>query len=557
MSARLNDLYERVSFGEAINNETYNKLEQDLVELGGLGGLNTELFYAIFEILPQHVEKSQSALRTTLFASDLISAGLRDTFGARCQMMLDLLALVVFVEGEMSQEEDEPIDFSGGELFARLLTLIKEYDRDLWLVSQTRQTPLEILGPQPAPNATRSLEPISSDDARTVTILEDAVAKAIRPQPFVDRPQSFVLTDLLLEIEGWISGQDEISAEDKAVYVQCDLLAQQNIDLARKFDRYQPPTAWALYVRGRLCLLRGENASAAFNFRKAAFNLAHGKPAGTLSDMSAGLVRMAEQNMFYNGLPRYYHHVLSLFESSRAFSQAAEFAGLALEALQAEPKLADSALRSELLSRAFIAELKTSNFTQAYNALVQFSDPALQKSSMTALLNAMLDPQSVACNDDGKLDALQQLPLSLYPRLSHHVNQHLEGLAKKQSLSRNGLQRSLHHSETDHLNILYALRVSQDDYRGAVSVLFDRLQVIRKTAGTRRDPQATGLRHAFLGLINAMSCAAPDEAYIRCRRQVRWKRGWPELGPETKTSDSDAGRSTTRLPATIGSLQSH
>lgn len=242
---------------------------------------------------------------------------------------------------------------------------------------------------------------------------------------------------------------------------------------------------------------------------------ANGRPSGPLHEMSAGLLSRMDADSFYNGIARYFQHVLALFESARAFAHAADFAHLALQALQPGQKEPTFAFKSEILSRLFTAELKCSRFPAAFTALAQFTDHALQKSAMIALVDAILSPASSTTGLVGGLKLIGLLPIGFHPHLSRHVDQHLSGLARKQK-SISGHQNRLWTSdiEVDHLKVLHAFRISQKDYRSAVTVLLDRLRLIKKSSQARNDPEATQIRHALLALINALSCVAPDEAYL-------------------------------------------
>ena len=81
-----------------------------------------------------------------------------------------------------------------------------------------------------------------------------------------------------------------------------------------------------------------------------------------------------QRDSFSEGLPRYYSHILSLFERVKAYSYVAEFARLGLRSLIGKE---DAALRTELLSRLFNASIQTSRFDEAYTALIRHSDNAL------------------------------------------------------------------------------------------------------------------------------------------------------------------------------------
>jgi hypothetical protein len=134
---------------------------------------------------------------------------------------------------------------------------------------------------------------------------------------------------------------------------------------------------------------------------------------------------------------------------------------------------------------------------------------------MITLIDAIISPTSSIMDLIGGLQVIETLPIGLHPQLARHVDQHLAALAKKQK-SIPGVQSQLWTSPNvvDYLKILHAFRVAQKDYRGAVAVLLDRLKLIKRSDEARNDPEATQLRQALLVLINALSCVAPDEAYL-------------------------------------------
>ncbi len=533
MPVRIIDFYERCNFSDAISNETYEQLVAALEHTGGLNGLSNELVFALLDTLPEKVQHSKSALRSTVFGSDFIIAGLQDTIMLGRQLTFDLLVLVVFLECEINQEENQMPELDAPELFSQLLSLLKEYEKNLWLISHMRQAPLELLGSDNASNAARRSADMSAENSTLVTILYDTLGKDIRPQPATDRPQSFCLTEIIEDVEAHLSGADDMRTEDGPVYIQCNLIAQQNIELATDFLRFQPKTAWSTYIKGRLSIARSDFDQAGFYFRKAAYSLGElcqnqsrlqaqsltmlgsGKAVGPLNEMSAGLLSMMDVECFHSGLPRYFQHVLALFETAKAFGHAVQFANLALQSLQPGQKEPRVAFKSEILSRLFTAELKCSRFSAAFTALAQFTDLALQRSSMVSLVDAIFSSTSANAGLVSGLQLIQNLPIGLHPRLSRHIDQHLANLAKKQT-SIPGLSNSLWSSDgqVDHLRILHAFRIAQDDYRGAVAVLLDRLQLIKKSSYARNDPQAVQLRQTLLALINAMSCVSPDEAYL-------------------------------------------
>lgn len=509
---RINEFYERVNFNESISNETFHQLEADIGAIGGLGALTTEMFVLILDTLPQKVHDSISALRTTIFGSNVLCAGMQETITSSRQLVFDLLMLMIFLEGEINHDEPNSIPIDAAQLFVQMTAILKEYDKNLWLISHVRLVPLQILGEAPVPNSVRGNLEVSPQAGRYVTILEDAVAKAIRPQALVERPQSFLLTDMLGLIESWINGINEVSPDDSVVYVQCDLIAQGNISLASDFLRFQPKTAWSTYVKGRLHLARAEYELASKYFRKAAYSLACGRAFGKLSDMSAGLLSLMDVEHFNNGMPRYYQHILEIFEDEGSYTEVANFARLALQSLTPGQKEPIPNFKSHVLSRLFTAELKISRHMAAFDALIQFTDQALQKKSLVSLVTAIIDPRKSNTTSSGALRTLQRLPMAMYPHLAAHMDHHLAMLAKKQT-SISDIW-STKPTDIDYLKMLYAIRISQGDYRGSLDVLLDRVRLVKKSHRARGDPQATELRKALLALINAMTCVEPDEAYI-------------------------------------------
>lgn len=508
--SRLTEIYERIGLADAVNNETYTQLEKDLEHVGGIASLNDEIFLVVLEMLTPSTKQSGSSLQSTAFGLRLLSAGLLDVILYTNRVLWDLLALAVFLHGELSDEDGNPTEFDASEVFTRMVELRKEAEKNLWLATHQRSVPWRA---SESPVEKERTDALLSEDRRVVSVLEDTFVKAIRPQPVTDRPQAYLLTETLAETEEWVSGRDRVDPEDGTVHIQCNLIARGDLDLATDFLRFQPASPWSTYVKGRLSLAKAQYPEAVVYFRKAAYGLACGKALGGLTDMSAGLLNPIESDHFNRGLPRYFQHILSLFEKAEAYSQAAEYGWLALQALtpgQGEPT---HGFKSEILSRLFTAELECLRFESAFDALIQFSDQALQKRCASSLVDAILDPGASLGGETASLEMIQKLPWSIQPVLARHVSQQLTMLADKQSrIPSTSLWSPT--NDVDHLKILHAFKVGQQDYRGAVSALYDRLRLIRRSGRARNDPQATALRHALLALINAMTCVAPEEAYI-------------------------------------------
>ena len=149
--------------------------------------------------------------------------------------------------------------------------------------------------------------------------------------------------------------------------------------------------------------------------------------------MSSTLLDIVSVDCFHNGLPKYFQHVLSIFEQVRSFSHVADFASLALQTLESELSEQDpeyNVLRTDLLSRLFHASLKTCRFDEAYSALTRYKDVALQRSALNSLITTVL-----AASGPGStgLKQILHFPTSLVPNLVSYVDETLVSLAKKQS----------------------------------------------------------------------------------------------------------------------------
>jgi nuclear pore complex protein Nup160 len=508
---RLLNIYDGVGLGEGVSNDIFEKLEDDLSSIGGISGLNNELFLGVLEMLAYGGKKSKSALRNTFFGHTLFSTAMLDHLSAQRQLLTDLLTLAIFVEGEVSGDEARSAMFDASELYDQIAPLLQISERNVWLASHTRLVPMEILDADGRPNAARQHSKTGSDDKRLVTILEDTLSKAVRPQPAVEKPLTYLITDQLSEIDAWASGRDTLGPEDSPVFLQCDMLKAGELDYATEFLRFQPSTAWSSYIKGRLALAKGECEMAAYYFRKASYGLGCGKAVGNLFALSAGILSMIEAESFYNGLAVYLHHITTLFDAAKAYSEAATFAHLTLEALPAGQKEPVPNFRTDVLSRLFNAQLRLTRLSNAFTVVTQLPDRALQYSSTTTLINTILDTGSSIAGPASAVRVLQSLPWAAYPHLARHMEQHLTSLSKVQSLPTISAPA---HNKLDYLAAMHAIRVAQKDYRGAVTVLHDRLRMIRKSGRARHDPQGTALRQVLLALINLMACVKPEEAYI-------------------------------------------
>lgn len=278
---------------------------------------------------------------------------------------------------------------------------------------------------------------------------------------------------------------------------------------------------------------------------------------GNLSDMSAELLDLLDGDCFHNGLAKYYQHVLSIFEKARSYSHVADFASLALQALDsevwAEQDVEYSTTRDDLLSRLFTGALKTCQFDQAYSALTRLQDLKLQKTELTELISTIL---AVSGPGTTGLKQILRFPTSLVPNIASFIDEILVHLTRKQTtnVSWQDADSKAFQATPDYTRILQAYRIARSDYRGAAEIAYRNVQRLRKARDTSSalthkvndadeaahptveedDAESKEIRHELLSLINLLACVDKSEAYILV-----------ESGPPISTTFNDERRPST------------
>lgn len=187
---------------------------------------------------------------------------------------------------------------------------------------------------------------------------------------------------------------------------------------------------------------------------------------------------------------------MALYEKYRAYSYVVEFARLAVQFFGAKP---DSALtKTDMLSRLFNAAVATSQFQLAHTTLLSFQDGALRHSSLRKLVDRMCETFH-----NSELVALP------FPGMQQEVD---DILAQRCKSTMDVVYGFPYHQ------VLYSWRIRHSNFRGAASVLLDRIQKLKlagegdKTAG--EDILDTPVTKQYLLLINALSCVDAKQAWI-------------------------------------------
>lgn len=164
-----------------------------------------------------------------------------------------------------------------------------------------------------------------------------------------------------------------------------------------------------------------------------------------------------------------------------------------------------SELRTEMHSRLFSAAMQTSRYELAHSVLSLLADPALQHSSLRALVTRMCESSYAS--------QLVELP---FIGLQDAVD---EILAKKcQAIVEVNVGVPYH-------KILYAWRIKHNDFRGAAAISFERLQRLQQSGegdkALGEDTLDTSVTKQYVALINALSCVDPKQAWILAEEPPR------------------------------------
>ncbi|KAL8818428.1 MAG: hypothetical protein Q9223_002933 [Gallowayella weberi] len=511
---RITKYYERCDFAEEVTDSAIDNLRDSLAPLGSFEALTTDHFLAIIEKLPCLMETEKSSLVSSKFGLKILVKGAQEMINLYARILFDLLMVVVFLEVESPEEVVSESELNTSIIFMALIERLKHYEVMQWLAKSvwTRQQ---------GSRTPSSESTLSNTQTNSLTILESLFAADIRPQSLDRQPQSVSLTDSIQDLLVWVTGGNSASMtlEQVLVNIQGNLLKENDTASASDFLRFQPSTAWAMYIRGRLHLLLGETAEAALCFQKAAYQLYEPQKsdqhAGVEDDLvafhyhqaSAKFLSMTEAQHFGKGLPKYYTHVLVLFQTASYPSYAVHFAQLAIQFTHESS--------SEQLTSLLISTFKSS---------LQISDT---QTAYTALMRLPLEEQSKVVPDLVK--ALLMLPNGPSQLLELPWPAQLHPIIDKYLMSEKQIPPVLTAANSrsaarDQRKILAAWRLHHDDFRGAAAALFSQLH--QQTLQTQKGKQKAGtlprfrtggssdgtekgdraVDEAYLTVINLMAC---------------------------------------------------
>ncbi|KAF2200042.1 hypothetical protein GQ43DRAFT_397349 [Delitschia confertaspora ATCC 74209] len=451
--------------------------------------LTSEVFDRIVKNFePESPGGGNEEKQTTHYGLKALMRTTQETLEIDRNVLLDLLVVVLFVHFEYQADKlSENLD--AAELFVDITNLLKDKAMLDWLASNGWAHPA-------------STGPASEQMMATLNYTVKATRRLPIPQTVMEgifgyrcfefpkqRGQKTELVTSWSRLWQALVFKDRNYAE-AAQFVFGVLICQKEYDLAFEFFKFLEDRNWTEYLKARLYLSIGDYTLASTAFRRPAFKLAMGMFHLEDNDTVA-IISEDQKDMFSAGLPKYYQHVLGLFEKAKAYSFVAEFAKLALNSMNSKN---EKELKTELLSRLFTASMQTLNFGEAYSALARFTDTRLQRNYLQTLVTTMIQ--------NSEIPALLKFP---FARLTNEVDAILSSLAHK------ALNVS---SGPPYHQILYAFRISRNDFRGAAVILYDRLQRLKGSSSKVHDPADESMIQCYLMLINTLSSVTKEEAYI-------------------------------------------
>lgn len=506
---RLQYIWDATSFWRSVSDEDCAQITDNFGAKFNL--VTMQLYEEILDLLSLGADTRNRNVRNPLtdFGRRLIVKAVQEMVRLLWRICLSQLLLLVHMEFDWEQEEDmlhKRLDV--GYVFRQYLQSLRRLELLSWLASTEITAPLHAKGERSG-SSSPTVSRKKDDDVQVVTALEGNVGHLLGFADGHQEPQPSAITDAVV---GLCAANSDI--EVSPTLIQCSLIRRERADLALGLAPYCDQTPFTVYVQGRVALALRDYTTAAINFRRAAVGMSMffatflcntvlslltsplGVKTRSIDRHSSGLLDDTEWNLLHTGPARYYCHIVSLFERVKGYSYVLEFAGLAVQFSHSSE---DAALvRTEMLSRQFNAAAATSRFDLAHSSLLSMKDKAMRSSSLRKLLDRM-------CETHHTQD-LMSLP---FPGLEDDIDSILAQKCKAIMDVLNG---------TPYHQILYSWRITHNDYRGAASVLLDRIQKLKHAGEGDRfigdDVLDTPVTKQYLLLINALSCVDPNQAWI-------------------------------------------
>jgi nuclear pore complex protein Nup160 len=445
-----------------------------------------DLYTDVMNLISAPEEAKTRNLRHPLtdFGKKLVVKAVQDSIELQWRIYFSQLILLVHMEFEFDNDADilhNRVDV--GNVFRQLVAALRRLELLKWLASTELAVPNNR---DKSENGAVSRK--TTEESQYVTALEANVGHLLG---FASKgePLATGITDLVTNLCA-----PDSDIEVSPALIQCFLIKRERSDLALDIAPFCDQNPFSTYVQGRLQLALKDFNTAAIYFRKAAIGMS---TENIESDRhSSGLLDDTEWNLLNHGPAKYYSHIVALFEKQKAYSYVIEFARLAMQFLGNKQDAMFT--KTDMQSRLFNAAVATSQFELAHTTLVSIKDQAMKISNLRKLVDRM-------CATYHNIE-LVSLP---FPGLQQEVD---DILTQKSKATLDVIEGFPYHQ------VLYSWRIKHNNYRGAASVVLDRIHKLRSSGegdeATGEDILDTPVTRQYLLLINALSCVDSKQAWI-------------------------------------------
>ncbi|KAK3383847.1 nucleoporin Nup120/160-domain-containing protein [Lasiosphaeria ovina] len=489
---RIQSLFDKAGFWSQLSEEDCAPVVEALGQNFRI--VTPRLYDDLFGMIRASSDTNSQELREpfTRFGRKVVVRAVQETIELHWRILFSQLILLLHMEFDPESEEDAlHCRFDIGSEYRRLIDALRRLEHLRWMAKTELSVPIPKADRASSGSGTASpLTKRGGEDTYAITALEGLTGHLFGLPESNNLPLLNSLTEVVLDL---------CSPSSSTVLctwlLQCRLLKQDRPDLALELNPFAERGPFSTYVQGRVFLALKDCDTASLYFKKASIGLSISK--NGVERHSSGLLDDTEWNLLSSGLPNYYAHVVNLYDKQKAYSHVIEFSRLALQFAH-DHKQDAAGTKMEMLSRLFSAATTISHFDVAHSALLSMEDEAMQRAYLRKLVEKMCET--------GQNTELISLPFS---GLQNKVD---DILLEKCRATKDVVNSVPYHQ------VLYAWRISHNDYRGGAAILLDRLQKLRQMGEGDRvgadDPLDTQVTRQYLLLINALSCVAPKEAYI-------------------------------------------
>ncbi|QPC66902.1 hypothetical protein HYE67_009133 [Fusarium culmorum] len=497
---RIQYFSDKSGFWRGITDEDCNQVVDVLGQ--NFSTVTDDLYTDVMNLISAPEEAKTRNLRHPLtdFGKKLVVKAVQDNIELQWRVYFSQLILLVHMEFEFDNEADilhNRVDV--GNVFRQLIAALRRLELLKWL-AQTEITLPSVREKSENGSVSRKIV----EDAQCVTALEANVGHLLGFSK-KGTPLATDITDLVTNLCA-----PDSDIEVSPSLIQCFLIKRERADLALDIAPFCDQNPFSTYVQGRLQLALKDFNTAAIYFRKAAIGMSESATGALLmlanddlgtenleSDRhSSGLLDDTEWNLLNHGPAKYYSHVVALFEKQKAYSYVIEFARLAMQFLGNKQDAMFT--KTDMQSRLFNAAAATSQFELAHTTLVSIKDQAMKISNLRKLVDRM-------CATYHNIE-LVSMP---FPGLQQEVD---DILSQKTKATLDIIEDFPYHQ------VLYSWRIKHNNYRGAASVVLDRIHKLRSAGegdeATGEDILDTPVTRQYLLLINALSCVDSKQAWI-------------------------------------------